>query len=710
MPVYADSCLAPCVQIQEFGPNPLASTKNVSISGVHAGSTLIVDVRNGANSNLSSISNSSLSWTLVGSHLTLDWHHDLFCAVVPSSGTQNFTLNTNSGAVGLRAMVVEYAGIRCSGAIMQHGQGTGSTAASGNMTTSGSALIFSSFATDTDIDNQGSQARAVSGYTIQNPNCNTVPGVEPDQKQCVADNGMQPAGTYSANWTFGGDTWDVFVVAFPNAGSTTPPSASYFVSPAGNDSAAGSLSAPWKTIQKAASTLVAGDTVNIRAGTYNEAITMQNPGTASQRITYQNYNGEAVVIPMDVTISKNYITVSGLEIRGSLSLDGSYAQALNNYIHHGTAVFIHGSHNLLRGNRIMGHAWDQITSGWGNAPDHTVIENNDVSDPEALGEDFMQYMSHDVIVRGNTFHDLGGNDRHDDIYQSAGGEYNIWMIGNRFEKLTGVQYYMPGAGDHDHIWRQNVFTGEIGWGFNTAGMPGLRVVNNTFNVTSGYGVREIGKGLNNIFSPAGSDGHGGTTIDYNGVYPVPCCAERGTHDLWGVNPQYVSAINSDFHLQSNSTYINAGTFPTTTTSAGSGTQMPVQDAMLFVDGFGIADGDSIQLAGQTTVAKILSINYATGILTLDRALTWSSGQGVSTPYQGAAPDIGALEFASGSSASACDLNNDNSANVSDVQLCVNQAIGTAACSTGDINKDGACNVVDVQRVVNAALGGQCVTN
>ena len=61
------------------------------------------------------------------------------------------------------------------------------------------------------------------------------------------------------------------------------------------------------------------------------------------------------------------------------------------------------------------------------------------------------------------------------------------------------------------------------------------------------------------------------------------------------------------------------------------------------------------------------------------------------------------------SASTCDLNGDGSTNVSDVQLCVNQAIGSAACTSGDINKDGVCNVIDVQRDVNAALGGACVT-
>jgi hypothetical protein len=72
----------------------------------------------------------------------------------------------------------------------------------------------------------------------------------------------------------------------------------------------------------------------------------------------------------------------------------------------------------------------------------------------------------------------------------------------------------------------------------------------------------------------------------------------------------------------------------------------------------------------------------------------------------AASYIGPMSTAS--TVSACDVNSDNSTNVSDVQLCVNQAIGAANC-TADINKDGACNVIDVQRVVNAALGGQCVT-
>jgi hypothetical protein len=59
--------------------------------------------------------------------------------------------------------------------------------------------------------------------------------------------------------------------------------------------------------------------------------------------------------------------------------------------------------------------------------------------------------------------------------------------------------------------------------------------------------------------------------------------------------------------------------------------------------------------------------------------------------------------------SACDLNSDGLANISDVQLSVNQALSVVSCTTADINRDTSCNVIDVQRVVVAALGGACLT-
>jgi hypothetical protein len=58
---------------------------------------------------------------------------------------------------------------------------------------------------------------------------------------------------------------------------------------------------------------------------------------------------------------------------------------------------------------------------------------------------------------------------------------------------------------------------------------------------------------------------------------------------------------------------------------------------------------------------------------------------------------------------ACDLNNDGTVNVVDVQLAIDMTLGTLPCTT-NIDGAGLCNVVVVQRIVNAALGQGCVTN
>jgi len=59
--------------------------------------------------------------------------------------------------------------------------------------------------------------------------------------------------------------------------------------------------------------------------------------------------------------------------------------------------------------------------------------------------------------------------------------------------------------------------------------------------------------------------------------------------------------------------------------------------------------------------------------------------------------------------SRCDLNHDGSADASDVQAIINQALGTTA-ATADLNQDGAVNVVDVQIVIDGALNLGCAAD
>ena len=70
-----------------------------------------------------------------------------------------------------------------------------------------------------------------------------------------------------------------------------------FVAPSGDDAAAGTMAAPYKTISKAAEVAMPGDVVQIRAGIYREEISPARGGTSEEaRIVYQAYEGEDVRI------------------------------------------------------------------------------------------------------------------------------------------------------------------------------------------------------------------------------------------------------------------------------------------------------------------------------------------------------------------------------------------------------------------------------
>jgi len=63
----------------------------------------------------------------------------------------------------------------------------------------------------------------------------------------------------------------------------------------------------------------------------------------------------------------------------------------------------------------------------------------------------------------------------------------------------------------------------------------------------------------------------------------------------------------------------------------------------------------------------------------------------------------------GGTFSRCDLNQDGTVNVVDVQLATDMDLGSIPC-TADIDGLDVCNATVVQRVVNAALGQVCVVN
>jgi autotransporter-associated beta strand protein len=103
----------------------------------------------------------------------------------------------------------------------------------------------------------------------------------------VADSGTIPSGVIASVSAAGG----VITLAVSN-----PSPATYFVATNGSDSNPGTLAQPFLTIQKAASLANTGTTVNIRAGTYRETVTVLANGTSNAPITFQAYSNEVVTI------------------------------------------------------------------------------------------------------------------------------------------------------------------------------------------------------------------------------------------------------------------------------------------------------------------------------------------------------------------------------------------------------------------------------
>jgi len=72
--------------------------------------------------------------------------------------------------------------------------------------------------------------------------------------------------------------------------------ATYYVSTSGNDTNSGSLTAPFKTFDKAIAVMQAGDECIIRGGTYRQTLTIAKDGTTGNPITFKAMAGEEVFV------------------------------------------------------------------------------------------------------------------------------------------------------------------------------------------------------------------------------------------------------------------------------------------------------------------------------------------------------------------------------------------------------------------------------
>lgn len=328
-------------------------------------------------------------------------------------------------------------------------------------------------------------------------------------------------------------------------------------------------------------------------------------------------------------------------IGAEFSGDCSHNLIENNHIYHGghNVFCINAKYNVVRNNYFHSEAWKNGNGGrlaeirhstGGNTGDGSwnLIEGNrwgySSLPPDADTARGIKLVSPDNIVRKNMFYNLQGaglvmvtSDEYQEQYTVDNYIYNNVFFNNG----------LGGASEKQGI----LFLPKSSGG--STGVKDCVVKNNVFykNLGSDIAYNGVGSINNNTIE--------NNWLNANGN---PLFKEASTTKFEPLNQ-----TSPNFELQSGSPCIDKAAFLTYAVSAGSGTQLKVQDAHYFMDGWGMGamgvSGDVIQLKGQTQTAKITKVDYANNLLTLDKSLAWSANQGVSLAYQGTAPDMGAHE-------------------------------------------------------------------
>jgi len=386
----------------------------------------------------------------------------------------------------------------------------------------------------------------------------------------------------------------------------------YYVASTGSDSNPGSEALPWRTIQKAANTLVAGDTVYLKAGTYHERVIPQNPGNATGAITYAAYPGAAVtidgggiILPNDQAglfevSNKSHIRISGLRVinagpnadnAGILINNSSYITVERNSTYNTTSsgIGVWGSHHVvIDGNTVelacTGGYQECITVA---STDTFEIKNNEVNQCQKESID-----AKDGASNGKVYLNHVRNGQAVGIYVDAWDKhtFNIEVFQNvvhdisadGFDVASETGGLLENVSLYNNIAYHNRYVGVVisvngpGGAQGQRPMNGVYVINNTLYdngwQTWGGGIlvenphaqnvviRNNIAGQNLYFQMAVDPSVTQTvTIDHNLIDGY-----RGTEgETYGSayvtgNPSFVYAAGADFHLQGSSPAVDAG--------------------------------------------------------------------------------------------------------------------------------------------------------
>ena len=488
----------------------------------------------------------------------------------------------------------------------------------------------------------------------------------------------------------------LIVILFANTLQAT----NYYVNAStGNDANNGSENKPWKTIQKAANTLLSGDTVYIMAGMYlpSQQVKPLHSGTNNNYINYLAYPGDEHLVIIDGTnipptnwfgiisiSSKEYIKIAGLKVinssfAGIFIEDSSHILIENNHTYqtYSSGISAWNSHTIIiNNNKIRRACWptDGIQECISiSGSNHVIVKNNYVYDGGSIGFggggegiDIKDGCSN-TIVANNHIHDVASVGIYIDAYEN--NQSNIHAYNNTIYNISGVGISVASEeGGHleNVIINNNVVHDctDRAMVIHWTNKPdyiikNIYVLHNTFannNEGIDVGVHSLGENINidnNICSQNINYQIQNSSSDLNPTeLKIKNNLLYGINPSWALfgdnyitdNPLFIDGSINNFYLQSSSPAINQGIYVTKTVNSGTSTTVQLEDAGFFTNGYGISEGDIIQFEGQPQQLKIREVDYITNTLTLNKTVLYTNGDGVSLKYIENAPDMGAFEY------------------------------------------------------------------
>ena len=260
--------------------------------------------------------------------------------------------------------------------------------------------------------------------------------------------------------------------------SSSSVSCTFYISPSGSDDKSGTLSVPWKTLQKAFDTAIAGQTVCLRGGIYPQYVDAsagfnqveRRSGAPEKPILFTNYPGEIA------------------EIHGSTKVYGSYItfQGVPNDTHNCSAT--HPCGLIFEGS--SGYVLNAVSIMNSSGPGHVIFDHVEIRKGN-YHAGFYQEGCNNAIT-GSYVHDNGLQDRNEDngIYWSKtpgdcrnGGLIANNLVEHNFSK--GIQLYAGASASTPahvtvcgNISVSNGAQGAVIWGDNNTFVDNILYNNN----------------------------------------------------------------------------------------------------------------------------------------------------------------------------------------------------------------------------------------